>query len=124
MNDSLAVVELKAFVPALDMDASKRFYTDMGFRMASDDGDVAYFVFGDVSFLLQGYDVHPSEPQHMEMHLLVESVDAWHRHLLAADLVDTYGVTVTDIVQQPWRMRDFTITDPSGVTWRIAQNTD
>jgi uncharacterized glyoxalase superfamily protein PhnB len=33
-------------------------------------------------------------------------------------------VTLTDIVQQPWRMRDFTITDPSGVTWRIAQNTD
>ena len=33
------------------------------------------------------------------------------------------GVTVTDVVQQPWKMRDFTLRDPSGVCWRIAQNT-
>jgi hypothetical protein len=26
-------------------------------------------------------------------------------------------------VQQPWRMRDFVLYDPSGVLWRIGQNT-
>jgi uncharacterized glyoxalase superfamily protein PhnB len=33
-------------------------------------------------------------------------------------------VTVGAIEQQPWRMRDFVVSDPSGVLWRIAQNTD
>jgi uncharacterized glyoxalase superfamily protein PhnB len=33
-------------------------------------------------------------------------------------------VRVTEIVQEPWRMRDFMVIDPSGVLWRIAQNTD
>jgi len=35
-----------------------------------------------------------------------------------------HGVKVTPVEQQPWRMRDFVVMDPSGVLWRIAQNTD
>jgi uncharacterized glyoxalase superfamily protein PhnB len=58
------------------------------------------------------------------MHLLVEDVDAWWRSIQDAKLVERYGVKVTEPEQQPWRMRDFVVTDPSGVLWRIAQNTD
>jgi uncharacterized glyoxalase superfamily protein PhnB len=31
---------------------------------------------------------------------------------------------VSPVQLQPWRMRDFTLHDPSGVLWRIAQNVD
>lgn len=31
-------------------------------------------------------------------------------------------MAIGDLTQQPWRMLDFTLTDPSGVLWRIAQN--
>jgi uncharacterized glyoxalase superfamily protein PhnB len=31
-------------------------------------------------------------------------------------------VRQSELVQQPWHMRDFTQSDPSGVLWRIAQN--
>jgi hypothetical protein len=123
-RDNHAVVELKAFVPARDIDVSKQFYVDIGFTIASDDGDVVYMLCDTVSFLLQGYDFVEAAATHTEMHLLVESVDAWHHRLDAAELAERYDVTLTPIVEQPWRMRDFTITDPSGVTWRIAQNTD
>ena len=44
------------------------------------------------------------------------------RHLEASGVVVRYGVRVTDIETQPWRMRDFCLFDPSGVVWRIAQN--
>jgi len=60
----------------------------------------------------------------MMMHLLVEDVDAWHARVTDAKLAQTYGVTVGAIEQQPWRMRDFVVSDPSGVLWRIGQNTD
>lgn len=56
------------------------------------------------------------------MHLLVEDVDAWWHRVRESDVVARYGVRVTDIQLQPWGMRDFALTDPSGVLWRIAQN--
>ena len=61
------------------------------------------------------------------MHLLVQDVDAWWQHVQATGVAEAFaehGVHVGTIQQQPWRTRDFTLTDPSGVVWRIAQNTD
>lgn len=119
---NLRVVELKAFVPARDFALSKRFYEDLGFTLASDSDGVAYFHHGDASFLLQDFYVEALATNLM-MHLLVEDVNAWRARVDEAGLADRYGVRVTDVVQQPWRMRDFTVVDPSGVLWRIAQNT-
>ena len=31
-------------------------------------------------------------------------------------------VEIGEVELQPWKMRDFVLTDPSGVLWRIAQN--
>jgi uncharacterized glyoxalase superfamily protein PhnB len=58
------------------------------------------------------------------MHLLVEDVDSWRTKVRESGVAGKYGVTVTEVEQRPWRMRDFTVIDPSGVLWRIAQNTD
>ncbi len=119
---NLRVIEAKAFVPAKDFELSKRFYEDLGFKKASDGGGVAYFHHGEASFLLQDFYVEALARNFM-MHLLVEDVDAWWQHIRDADLAGKYGVRVTEIQQQPWRMRDFALIDPSGVLWRIAQNT-
>lgn len=118
---NLRVVEIKAFVPAKDFELSKQFYKDLGFTMASDDGGVAYFHFGQVSFLLQDFCAE-SLAENFMMHLLVEDVQAWWHHVHGSGLASKYGVKVTDIETQPWRMRDFCVTDPSGVLWRIGQN--
>ena len=120
---NLRVTEIKAFVPASDYGLSKQFYTDLGFTMASDGGGVAYFHFGHVSFLLQDFCV-PALAENFMMHILVEDVDAWWRHVRESGVISRYGVKCTDIETQPWRMRDFCLFDPSGVVWRIGQNTD
>lgn len=120
---NLDVVELKPFVPARDYALSQQFYRDIGFTLASDGDGIAYFHHGETSFLLQDFYVRELADNLM-LHLLVADVDAWHAHLDAARIVESYGVRMTPVVQQPWRMRDFTLTDPSGVLWRIAQNTD
>ena len=119
---TLSAVEIKAFIPAKDFEFSKRFYRDLGFAMQSDAGGVAYFSFGHCSFLLQNYYVQ-SFAEHLQMHLLVEDVRAWWSQVTAADLANKYGVRLNPLVEQPWGMTDFSILDPSGVCWRIGQNT-
>jgi catechol 2,3-dioxygenase-like lactoylglutathione lyase family enzyme len=121
--ENLRITEIKAFVPATDFELSKQFYKDLGFTMAWDGGDIAYFHFEHVSFLLQDFCAEGLAENFM-MHILVENVDAWWKHVADSGIGSRYGVRVTNIEAQPWRMRDFCLIDPSGVLWRIAQNTD
>ncbi|MES2957364.1 MAG: VOC family protein [Pseudomonadota bacterium] len=120
---SLRIVELKPFIPARDFEVAKRFYAQVGFTMASEVDGVAYFHHGEASFLLQDF-YNKELAENLMLHLLVEDVAAWHARIEQSGLVASYGVRLSEPVQQPWRMRDFTLTDPSGVLWRIAQNTD
>ncbi len=119
---NLRVTEIKAFVPAKDFELSQQFYQDLGFTMASAGDGVAYFHFEHVSFLLQDYCVE-SLAENFMMHILVEDVAAWWDHVQASGVVPRYGVRCTDVEAQPWDMLDFCLFDPSGVLWRIGQNT-
>lgn len=121
MSDNTTAVEIKAFVPAKDFALSKRFYQDLGFELRSDGGGVAYFAHGNTSFLLQDF-YQPEHASNFMMHLLVEDVAAWHRRVLASGVAERYGVTVGELEEQPWGMRDFVLFDPAGVLWRIGQN--
>lgn len=118
---NLHVTEIKAFVPAKDFELSKQFYKDLGFTMASEGGGVAYFHFEHVSFLLQNFYTEGLAENFM-MHMLVADVDAWWGKVNQSEVVSKYGVKLWPIEIQPWKMRDFCITDPSGVLWRIGQN--
>lgn len=120
---NLNAVEIKAFVPAKDYTLSKQFYLDVGFVLASEGGGVAYFHHQNVSFLLQDFYVKEFADNLM-MHLLVEDVEAWWNKIQNANIAQKYSVNIGAIEQQPWRMRDFVMLDPSGVLWRIGQNTD
>jgi len=118
---NLSTVEMKAFVPACDLQRSLAFYEALGFAVPWSSDDLAYVHFGDTSFLLQKFDA-PGFAGNFMMHLLVEDVDAWHRHVVASGVVERFGVRLGAAEDRPWRMRDFTLTDPGGVLWRIAQN--
>jgi len=120
---NLNVTEIKAFVPSKNFELSKQFYKDLGFTMASEGGGIAYFHFGHVSFLLQDFCAE-SLGENFMMHILVEDVSSWWNHVQASGVLSKYGVKVTDMEEQPWRMRDFSLYDPSGVLWRIGQNTN
>lgn len=121
-TSNLQTIEIKAFVPAKDFELSKRFYQDVGFVKASDANGIAYFHHGETSFLLQDFYV-ADLANNLMMHLLVEDVDAWWNQVREADIARKYGVKVTSVELRPWRMRDFVLIDPSGVLWRIGQNT-
>lgn len=120
---NLTCEEIKAFVPATDFVRSCEFYTDMGFELAWQSADMAYFYHGDCSFLLQNF-YNKAHADNFMMHLLVEDVTAWHQHLTVQGLADKYQVELSEPCVQPWNMTDFVIYDPSGVLWRIGQNSE
>jgi len=118
---NLATVEIKAFVPASDYGLSMQFYRDLGFEIPWSSDDLAYVRHGQASFLLQAFDA-PGFAGSFQMHMLVENADDWHGHVMNSGVVQRYGIRVGAPEDQPWAMRDFTLFDPSGVLWRIAQN--
>ncbi len=121
--NNLQVSEIKAFVPAKHFELSKQFYLDLGFTKASEGGGVAYFHHGCASFLLQDYCAEGMAEQCM-MHLLVVDVDAWWAQVTDSGVIEKYGVKRWPMETQSWNMRDFCLSDPSGVLWRIGQNND
>jgi len=118
---SLAAVEIKAFVPATDFAQSKDFYIALGFKISWSSDELAYVLFGETSFLLQAFN-EPKFVKTFQMHLLVQNVDEWHAQVLSSGVVPRFSVEMGEPQDQPWGMRDFTLFDPSGVLWRVAQN--
>jgi Glyoxalase/Bleomycin resistance protein/Dioxygenase superfamily len=118
---NLAAVEIKAFVPAADFALSREFYLALGFEIPWASDDLAYVRHGETSFLLQAFN-EPGFIKNFQMHLLVENVDDWHARILLSGISSRFGVKVGEPQDQPWAMRDFTLYDPSGVLWRVAQN--
>ena len=114
-------VEIKAFVPARDFALSRRFYQEVGFEIPWSDETLAYMRLGDTAFFLQNFYVAGHASNFM-MHLIVQDVEGWWARLQQADIAGRYGVRTVPPQDQPWRQRDFVLTDPSGVLWRIAQN--
>jgi catechol 2,3-dioxygenase-like lactoylglutathione lyase family enzyme len=117
----LRTVELKAFVPSRDFAVSKQFYQDLGFELAWSSDDLAYLRSGVSSFLLQKF-YNKEHADNFMMHLLVEDVEAWWSHVEAQGLTFRYGVSAEAPADKPWGIRDFVITDPTGVLWRIGQS--
>lgn len=120
---NLRAVEMKAFVPARDLALSKAFYEALGFEVPWSDDELAYVRYGTTSFLLQRFFVAEHAGNFM-MHLLVEDADAWYAQVLASGVVERFGVRLGAPADRPWAIRDFTLTDPTGVLWRIGHNLD
>jgi hypothetical protein len=112
-------LELKALVPARDFDLSKRFYRAIGFNEDWTNGEIAYFKSGNTNFLLRAEE-DPTHAQGMQMQIVVESVDEWYEYIRPA--LASFGMNVDPPVNRPWGARDFVLTDPSGVRWRITQH--
>ena len=111
-------------LPVVDVDAAAVFYESAGFGVriysegAGGTGDGFAFVDfdGQSVFDLDGIpDLDPAT-NHAGCYLVVDDADRWHERLLAA------GLPITLLVDEPWGMREFTLTDPFGNRVRIGQS--
>ena len=113
--------EIRAILPAKDFALSQRFYADLGFEAEFARDGLAGFRLGHCAFLLQDLFVaeHASK---VVMVLNLPDLAAFWQGLQRRGVVDRYSVRVEPPQQRPWGRVDMTLTDPSGVLWRIAQH--
>jgi uncharacterized glyoxalase superfamily protein PhnB len=110
-------------LPVTDLREAAVFYERAGFgvRVYKEDDDdpgdgFAFVSYEDQSvFDLDVVDIDPAA-NHAGCYLIVQDADAWHARMAAA------GLPVTPIEDQPWGMREFTLTDPSGNHVRIGRS--
>ena len=117
----MSVTDLKAFVPAKDLEISRQFYTDLGFSQNWANDQIAEFQVGSFRFLLQPFYVQQHAENFM-MHLIVEDADAWWKHISDTNLANRYpGTMAKPPAMQPWGLRVLFLSDPTGVLWHIAE---
>ena len=115
-----SVTDLKAFVPARDLELSKRFYTDLGFTINFSNPEIAELQIGGFRFLLQTFYVAEHAGNFM-MSLAAENADAWWEQIQRIDLAKKYpGIVCKPPAMQPWGIRVLYLSDPSGVLWHIT----
>jgi catechol 2,3-dioxygenase-like lactoylglutathione lyase family enzyme len=123
----LTAIDVKAHLPAKDFEISKQFYQDLGFTLCWSNEGMAYLHQGphgdrrNAGILLQKFYVKEFA-ENLQMHLLVEDVDAWWAHVQHKRIAEKYAVETGPPENRDWGMRDFVLFDPSGVLWRIAQD--
>lgn len=112
-------------LPVVNIAEAVAFYERAGFgvRVYSDDsgdeGDGFAFVDFDgqsVFDLDAAPDMDPAA-NNAGCYLITQEAEQWHTRMTSA------GLTVTPLADQPWGMREFALTDPSGNRVRIGSST-
>jgi uncharacterized glyoxalase superfamily protein PhnB len=115
------IVDLKAFVPAKDLELCRRFYRDLGFIENWGNDEICEFEVGGFRFLLQKFYVEDHAKNFM-MSLTVDDADSWWEHIKDTGLKDKYGLGMAKPpALQPWGLRVLYLSDPSGVLWHITE---
>jgi uncharacterized glyoxalase superfamily protein PhnB len=116
------VTDVKAFVPARDLELSKAFYTDLGFTANFSNNEIAELQIGSFRFLLQKFYVKEHAGNFM-MFLAVDDADAWWNYIQQKEFPKKYpGIMCKPPAMQPWGLRVLYLSDPTGVLWHIAEN--
>jgi len=115
------VKDLKAFVPARDLEISRQFYADLGFTINWSNEDIAEIQIGSFRFLLQRFYVAEHAGNFM-MSLAVDDADAWWEFIQRIDFAKKYpGIMCKPPQMQPWGIRVLYLSDPTGVLWHITE---
>lgn len=114
---------VRAFLPTLDLDLSRRFYEALGFQNVLV-GEVAIFNAGSGGFVLQRH-YQKDWAENTMLQLMVDDLDGWWARIVALDLPSRFGVRPPLApAMQTWGLRVAFVFDPAGVLWHFAQRRD
>jgi catechol 2,3-dioxygenase-like lactoylglutathione lyase family enzyme len=108
-------LDVTPILPVHDMPRAIAFYESAGFDVEPYDDGYAFVRFADASAfdLARAEHLDPARNE-AACYLIGGDADGWHARLSAA------GLPVTAVEDQPWGMRELTLTDPSGNRLRIG----
>ena len=109
-----------SFIYVSDFERSKKFYRDtLGWKLGTDEVDVAGFHFGD-AYLIVHRETRPEAERKYGggVWLAAKSDD------VAADraALEARGVKVGELLKQHWGEHQFYFDDPDGYHWSIGQH--
>jgi hypothetical protein len=117
LRQRAGVVDVTPILPVADMDAAVQFCEAAGFEVRRyDDGYAFAQLDGQSVFDLDLVAEMDPASNHAGCYLITPDADAWHVRLVVAQL------PVSGIEDQPWGMREFTLTGPSGCSIRIGRS--
>jgi len=109
--------------PQKEFETSLRFYKVIGFEAYPLGETLAELSLGTHAFLLQSHYVK-EWAENTVMHVLVEDVDTWWRHIDSLALARQFNVSPPAPPKvEPWGLTVVYVFDPSGVLWHFAQPT-
>lgn len=115
------VQAIRAFVPARDLETSRRFYLELGFQEQWNGGGACGLQVDGQGFILQQFHVKEHSENFM-MQLMVDDVHAWWEKIQSLGLKEKYQLFMLKPPEmQPWGLLVLFMSDPSGVLWHIAQ---
>ena len=122
---TLKVKHITQFVPARDIELSKRFYLGLGCKLNYQLGKFSQFELCGCRFYLQDFYVKEHAENYM-MHFSVEDIDSWHEQVLA--LLEDFSISdggsprmVTPLHEEESGARSFQLVDPSSALITFAQ---
>lgn len=120
LRAAAGVPDSTPILPVGAISAAQAFYESAGFEVRAYDGGGFAFVSleGESVFDLDEADGFDPAANRAGCYLIVAGVDAWHARLVEL------GAPVSELVDQPWGMREFTLTDPDGNHVRIGRSID
>jgi hypothetical protein len=118
---SLAVKDLRCFVPAKDFAVSKAFYVALGCAMEWNDDGLAVMAWAGSRFYLQNY-YQKDWAENSMLHLTVADAHAWHAHVSALLAGGAFpGARVAPPKREDYGALVTHVWDPSGVLLHFAQ---
>jgi hypothetical protein len=110
------MLDVTPTLPVRAMPEAIAFYEAAGFDVESYDGGFAFVHYADASvFDLDLKERMDPANNGAGCFIITPDADQWHARLSIA------GLPVTPIADMPWRMHEFTLTDPSGNHVRIGR---
>jgi len=117
LGTRVGAIDVTPTLPVADMAEAVRFCTAAGLQVRRYDDGFAFVDLDDQSVF--DLDLIPDldrSANHAGCYVITDDVDDWHARLIAA------GLHATPIVDQPWGMHEFTLTDPNGNSIRVGRN--
>jgi hypothetical protein len=111
---------LQPFVPSgEDFQASKQFFTELGFNVSWDAGDYLGFDRDGCKFILQKFN-NRAFAENFMITVQITSADEFRKEVLDKRLPEKFGIRIGEVSNQPYG-REVNIIDLAGVCWHFVE---
>jgi hypothetical protein len=119
-RSAMKFLTLQPFVPSgKNFEASKQFFTELGFNVSWDAGDYLGFDKDGCKFILQKFNDRAFAENFM-LTVRVSSVDEFRKEVLDKKLPEKFGIRIGEVANQPYG-REVNIIDLAGVCWHFVE---